>query len=177
MDEKDNVVPRGVTGQLCTRSPWRFSGYYGMPELFERTVDALGWFHPGDIARVRVDGNVVVEGRPQERISMQTVKYFPWEIEKSVRKCPGAKFALAVGVPDPRLNQVVCACVVPEPGITFNEEHLKKFCDDTFLEESTSAGLSLKPKYYLVLSELPLTSSGKVDRRRIGIIAKEKLCL
>ena len=177
VDEKDNVVPRGVAGQMCTRSPWRFNGYYGMPELFEKAVDSHGWFHPGDIARVRADGNIVVEGRTQERISMQTFKYFPWEVEKTLRKCPDTKFALAVGVPDPRLNQVVCACVVPKPGVTFTVEYLKKFCDDAFLEESTAGGLSLKPKYYLILPEIPLTSSGKIDRRRIGFIAKEKLGL
>ena len=57
------------------------------------------------------------------------------------------------------------------------EEELKTFCDDTFLEESTSAGLSLKPKYHLVFETLPLTTSGKIDRRRIGIIAKERLGL
>ena len=177
VNENGDVVPRGETGQLCTRSSWRFNGYYGMPELFAKAVDSHGWFHPGDIARFRADGNIVVEGRTQERISMQTFKYFPWEVEKTLRKCPDAKFALAVGVPHPRLNQVICACVVPKPEVTFTVDHLKKFCDDSFLEESTAGGLSLKPKYYLVLPELPLTSSGKVDRRRIGVIAKEKLGL
>ena len=177
VDEKDNVVPRGVSGQLCTRSPWRFNGYYGMPEIFEMAVDSLGWFHPGDIAHVRADGNIVVEGRTQEMISMQTFKYFPWEVETTLRKCPDAKFALAIGVPDPRLHQVVCACVIPQPDSSLTVENLKKFCDDTFLEESTAGGLSFKPKHYLILPELPLTSSGKIDRRRIGIIAKEKLGL
>ena len=177
VDEKDDVVPRGVSGQLCLRSSWRFSAYYGMPELFEMKVDSHGWFHPGDIARIRTDGQMVIEGRTQELVSMQTVKYFPWEIEKTLRNCPGAKYAIAVGVPDPRLNQVVCACVVPEPGVAFTTENLKTFCDETFLEESTSGGLSLKPKYHILLTELPLTSSGKVDRRRIGLLAKERLGL
>ena len=177
VDDEGNVVPVGASGELHMRCTWRFIGYHGMPELFETVVDPLGWFHSGDVAHMRKDGQIVVEGRNQELISMQTVKYFPWEIEKSLKKCPGAKFAIAVGVPDVRLTQVVCACVVPEEGVAFTEDTLKTFCDETFLEEATSAGLSLKPRYHLIFKELPLTSSGKIDRRRIGIIAKERLGL
>lgn len=177
IDNQDQVVPLGETGELCVRSTWKFTGYKGMPELSQEVVDSLGWFHTGDIAHIRRDGNIVVDGRIKELISMQTVKYFPWEIENILMKCSGVKYAIAVGVPDVRLTQVVCACVVPEEGVAFTEEHVKKFCDDTFLDESTSAGLSLKPKYHIVLNELPLSSAGKIDRRRIGIIAKERLGL
>ena len=177
IDDQGQIVPLGESGELCVRSTWKFTGYKGMPELSQEVVDSLGWFHTGDVAHIRQDGNVVVDGRIKELISMQTVKYFPWEVEKILLKCNGVKYAIAVGVPDARLMQVVCACVVPDVDVTLKEEHVKKFCDDTFLEESTSAGLSLKPKYHLVFDELPLSSSGKVDRRRIGIIAKERLGL
>ena len=108
---------------------------------------------------------------------MQTIKYFPWEIEKPLRKCPGIKEAIAVGVPDFRLNQVICACAVPETNVSLTEEKLKQFCDDTFLEESTATRISLKPKYHLIFDDFPLTSSGKLDRRRLGIMAKERLGL
>ena len=177
IDNQAQVVPLGESGELCVLSTWKFSGYKGMPELSQEVVDSLGWFHTGDMAHIRQDGNIVVGGRIKELISMQTVKYFPWEIENILIKCSGVKYAIAVGVPDARLTQVVCACVVPEEGVAFTEEHLKKFCEDTFLEVSTSAGLSLKPKYHLVLNELPLSSAGKIDRRRIDIIAKERLGL
>ena len=177
VNEEGHVVPIGTSGELCLRSTWRFSGYEGMPELYDAVMDSSGWFHTGDIAHVRGDGNFVADGRAKEMISMQTFKYFPWDIEKTLKKCPGAKHALAIGVPDPRLNQVVCACIVPEPGINLTDETIKQFCDDTFLENATSAGLSLKPKYCLVFDELPLTPSGKVDRRRLGFLAKDKLGL
>ena len=94
-----------------------------------------------------------------------------------MKKCPDIKTAVAVGVPDERLTEVICACVVPKPGVFFTEQIIKKFCDDTFLEESTAAGFSLKPKYHLVFEEFPLTSSGKTDRRIIGILATNKLGL
>ena len=177
IDNNGDVVPFGELGEMCIRSTWRFVGYKNMPELLRCAVDAVGWFHSGDIAHIRPDGNIVIDGRKQDLITMQTVKYFPWDIEKTLRKCPAVKEVVAVGVPDTRLNQVICACVVPEVGENFTENSLKEFCNDHFLPEATSAGLSLKPKYHLIFDDIPLTSSGKIDRRRIGLLAKEKLNL
>lgn len=177
IDDNGDVVTRGQLGELCIRSTWRFVGYKNMPELLRSAVDATGWFHSGDIAHIRPDGNIVIDGRKQDLITMQTVKYFPWDIEKTLLKCPGVKEAVAVGVPDIRLNQVICACVVPEADGNLTEISLKKFCDNHFLPEATSAGLSLKPRYHLVFDQLPLTSSGKIDRRKIVLLAKEKLSL
>ena len=176
IDEKGDVVPVGVAGEVCTRSAWRFNGYHGMSELYDAVLDSQGWFHTGDVGHMRKDGNFVVEGRSKELISMQTMKFFPWDIEKILRRCPGLKQALAVGVPHPRLNQAICACVVPESS-TFTTENLKGFCDETFLEEATAAGLSLKPQYFLIFDEIPLTTSGKLDRRRLGFYAKQRLGL
>ena len=66
--------------------------------------------------------------------------------------------------------------MVPEPETreSFSVDHLTQFCNDNFLDEATSAGLSLKPRYYLVFDEFPLTSSGKLDRRRVTVLAKER---
>ena len=177
VNDAGNVVPVGTSGELCLRSVWHFNGYKGRPDLTNAVLDSSGWFHSGDIAHVREDGNFVVDGRPSEMIVMQTVKYFPWEIEKLLSKCPGSKQVVAVGVPDPRLTQVVCACLVPESGSKFAEETIKQFSNEIFFEEATSAGCSIKPKYYLVFDELPLTSTGKIDRRRLGFLAKERLGL
>ena len=105
------------------------------------------------------------------------MKYFPWAIEKYLKKCAGVKHAIATGVLDVRLGQAICACVVPAENVNFSVDVLKQFCDDTFLEETTAFGISLKPKYYLVLDELPLTSTGKTNRRGINDIARERLGL
>ena len=177
VNDSGDVVPFGESGEMCTRCTWRMIAYKTTPELFNKVVDALGWFHTGDIAHIRSDGNIIMDGRSQEQITMQTVKYFPWEIEKDLRKFRGVKEAIAVGVPDVRFNQVICACVVPEFEASLTIETLKQLCDSTFLEKSTSAGLSLKPKYHLLFDSFPLTSSGKLDRRRVSFLAKERLGL
>lgn len=177
IDIHGNVVPVGTKGELCIRSTWMFVGYLGMEDLFREVVDNLGWFHTGDIAHFRKDGYCIADGRSKEMISIGTYKVFPWTVERALKNIQGAGNVFAVGVPDPRLNQVVCACVLPKPGVTITEADLKKFCDDTFLEESTSMGVSLKPRYHIILDKVPLTSSGKNDRNAIALQAAERLGL
>ena len=179
IDESGNVVPVGELGELCVRSNWRCFGYKNAPESLRGTIDTAGWFHTSDIAHVRRDETIFIDGRKQDLITMQTVKYFPWDIEKILSKCPGTREVCAVGVPDVRLNQVICACVVPETETreAFTVDHLTQFCNDNFLDEATSAGLSLKPRFYLVFDVFPLTPSGKLDRRRVTVLAKGRLGL
>ena len=177
VDDKGTVVPYGDSGEMYVRVAWRLSGYKNSPGLFHEVVDSQGWFHSGDIAHIRPDGNIVIEGRNKELVSIQGLKYFPWAIEKYLKKCAGVKHAIATGVLDVRLGQAICACVVPAENVNFSVDVLKQFCDDTFLEETTAFGISLKPKYYLVLDELPLTSTGKTNRRGINDIARERLGL
>ena len=177
VDENGSVVSVGKQGELCVRTCFRFATYRGMEELFHEVVDSQNWFHTGDMARIRADGNFVIDGRDKEMISIGTNKFFPWSIEKTLRKLPGARNVFAVGLPDIRLGEVVCACVFPEPGCTLSEADVKQFCDKMFLEKSTAFGISLKPVYHVIMDKVPLTGSGKVDRKTIGRMAKEKLGL
>lgn len=177
IDEQGNVVPHGKTGELVVRCVWRCAGYKNMASVFHKSLDDSGWFHTGDIAHFRKDGNLVVNGRYQERLSIGTTKVFPWPVEKALKQCYGVMNVYAVGVPDVRLNQVICACVQHEPDVKLTADDIYKYCDEIFLNESTAMGISLKPKYCLVLEEVPLTPSGKIDRRRIAAIAKGKLGL
>ena len=156
IDEIGNVVPIGEQGELCVRSNWRCFGYKSAPKSLREAIDSSGWFHTSDIAHVRRDGNVFIDGRKQDLITMQTVKYFPWDIEKILSKCPGIREVCATGVPDDRLNQVICACVVPDSqtGNVYTVDHIKKFCNENFLDEATSAGLNLKPRHYLIFDDI-----------------------
>jgi len=120
---------------------------------------------------------LVFDGRQKELISMQTNKIFPWSIEQVLKKMPGAMHAFAVGVPDKRSYEVVCACVVPKEGVPLTPDDVKKYCDDVFLEESSSMVITTKPVYHVILSSVPLMDSGKLSRRDIANLAREKLGL
>lgn len=173
VDQSGRTVPVDVQGEICARNTWRFSGYLAVSPPSLDVVDTHGWFHTGDIGRMRSDGNFVLEGRAKEVISTGTNKYFPWVFECRLRKMPNISHAVAIGVPDERLGEVVCACVVPKTGYPINEESIKTFCDQIFIDGPNVLGIAMKPKYHLVLETLPVTSTGKIDRRQIGTIARE----
>ncbi|KAL4221499.1 hypothetical protein ACF0H5_019756 [Mactra antiquata] len=171
------VVQTGEQGEICLRSVWRLVAYHGMEQQFRQTVDNENWLHTGDIGHLRDDGNVIVHGRYKEWISSGTNKFFPWMIENVLGTMPGVAQVFAVGVPDPRLGQVVCACVMPKPDMRLTEEDLKTFCDGKFLTESTALGISCKPRYHFIMDSIPLLGSGKIDRIKIGAMAKERFGL
>ena len=177
VDETGVTVEFGQTGELCVRCPWMFVGYEGMESLYHEVVDEMKWFHTGDLAHFRQDGNLVVDGRITEFVAIQTVKYFPWEVENALKDCPGSQYVVAVGVPDERLSNVFCACVVPQSNVALTVDDVKRYSDDVFLEEGTGGGVTIKPKYYLIFDKILITSSGKIDRRGMAGAAKERLGL
>ena len=126
---------------------------------------------------IRHDGNVVLKGRNADLISMGTMKYFPWEIEKVLINCPGVDSVVAVPIPDARLNEVVCACVKPDKMAAVTVEELWQFCDETWTETATATGFSLKPRYFVILWEFPVNSSGKLDRNALARKAVAELGL
>ena len=117
---------------------------------------------------IRSDGNVVLKGRITDQISMGTMKYFPWEVEKVLIRCPGVDSVVAIPVPDARLKEMVCACVKLEKMATITIENLRQFCDDTWTETATATGFSLKPRYIVIKKEFPVNSSGKLDRKALA---------
>ncbi|KAL3873148.1 hypothetical protein ACJMK2_036302 [Sinanodonta woodiana] len=177
VDEKGETVKRGASGELLVRKMSRFIGYCKLPDLFEKVVDKAGWFRTGDIAHIRDDGNIVMDGRQTEMVSIGMMKFFLWEVEEVLLKCPGVKAAYAVGVPDLRLSQVVCAVIIPIPESSVTEEDIKKYCDDNFVEVSTAMGVTIKPRHIIFIDKIPYLYSGKVDSGKIASIARSRLGL
>ncbi|KAH3821552.1 hypothetical protein DPMN_123316 [Dreissena polymorpha] len=171
VDDNWCVVPKGESGELLVRCAWRFRGY----KTKEFGVDDLNWFHTGDVAFLRDNHQLVINGRKKELISIGTSKFLPWQIEEVLRKCPGVANAFAFGVPDPRLKQIVCACVVPKSGVQLMTDDLVKYCDDTILDEDPALVVCGKPTYHVILEKVPLLASGRINRLEICRTAIDKL--
>jgi fatty-acyl-CoA synthase len=75
-----------------------------------------------------------------------------------------------VGVPDPRLQEVACACVILEPGAQVEPEALMAFC------HAKIASFKI-PRYVLLMKEYPMTSSGKVQKFKLRAYSIEALAL
>jgi fatty-acyl-CoA synthase len=75
-----------------------------------------------------------------------------------------------VGVPDPRLQEVACACVIPEPGTQVTPEELQALCHGKI------ASFKI-PRHVLFRKDYPMTSSGKVQKFKLRELCLEELRL
>src|SRR5690606_28446432 len=112
-------------GELCVAGATRMLGYLGRAP--GDCFDADGFFHTGDAGHVAADGNVHWAGRRTEMIKTGGANVSPAEVEVALRACPPVKLSRVVGLPDPRLDQVVVACIVQRDGAQANAEDVQRF--------------------------------------------------
>lgn len=158
VDSAGRPQPPGVGGELCVRGAKLMLGYSSAERTAEQ-VDGEGWFHTGDLGVVR-DGRVTVTGRVKDIINRGGEKFSARDIEEVICMHPAVASAAVVGVPDPRLGEVVVAYVTTRPGTTLpNEERLT--------EHLAARGLARQkfPVAWRVLDSLPRTATGKVRKR------------
>ncbi|XP_053373584.1 3-[(3aS,4S,7aS)-7a-methyl-1,5-dioxo-octahydro-1H-inden-4-yl]propanoyl:CoA ligase-like [Mercenaria mercenaria] len=172
VDERGNVVPVGEKGELYVRSVYRFIEYKGMREKFLDTVDQRNWLHTGDLVHQRADGNFILNGRKSEQMSVGSMKIFPQEVEKVLISCPEVDAVVAVPVPDERLHDAICACIVLSKTNAGDVEDMQTYFDHLWADNAL-----FKPKYYIAFEKLPGNVSGKIDRKGIAKIAASKLNL
>jgi fatty-acyl-CoA synthase len=159
VDTAGATVPLGERGELCTRGYLVMKGYDGEPEATARAIDAEGWLHTGDLATMREDGCFHISGRLKELIIRGGENVSPAEIEEVLRSHPAVADAACFGVPDEKYGEQV-ACAVALTGEA-DERALLEHCR----ERLTAVKV---PKRLYVLSEIPRTPTGKLQRRRIA---------
>jgi acyl-CoA synthetase (AMP-forming)/AMP-acid ligase II len=107
----DDLGP-GETGELWLRSQSVMAGYLNDPTATAATLDADGWVHSGDIARIDADGALFVVDRLKELIKVKGFQVAPAELEAVLRTHPSIREAAVVGVPDERAGERPKAFVV-----------------------------------------------------------------
>ena len=115
----------GDVGELAIAGPTLMRRYLGRAP--EDCVDADGFFHTGDLGWVDADGYVHFEGRATEVIRTAGANVSPAEIEVQLRACPPVKLSRVVGVPAPRVDQLVGACETLKDGAEASEADIQDF--------------------------------------------------
>lgn len=146
-------------GEICVRGPQVMKGYYGRPEETAATIDAEGWLHTGDIAKVDADGYFFIVDRKKDMIIASGFKVLPRDVEEVLFMHPKVLEAVVAGIPNPqRGDDTVKAYIVAQPGQQPTVEEIREFC-----------GLHLAPykvpREVEFRTELPKTAVGKVLRR------------
>ena len=157
VDDKGREVPIGVSGEIVVRGPECFVGYLN-PELNKIYFDKDGWFHTGDLGRIDEDGYVEVTGRKKDIIIRGGENISAKELEDVLFTHPDIDEVAIVGMPDPIMQEKVCAYVIPKPGRTITFDELV-----SFLQKKNIAKQKF-PERLEIVDKFPMTASGKVQK-------------
>src|SRR5262245_29114845 len=164
------IVPRGSTGELCTRGYSVMLGYWNNPEATAASVDAAKWMHTGDLANMREDGYVQITGRSKDMIIRGGENIYPREVEEFLYTHPKISEVQVIGVPDGKYGEEVCAWVRLRENASATAEELRAFC--------TGQIASYKiPRYFRFTSEFPTTVTGKIQKFKMREISMLELGL
>jgi acyl-CoA synthetase len=170
-DDPDAEVAAGEIGEIGGRGALLTLGYFGNQSATEASFNAHGWFMSGDLGRIDAHGNLQVVGRKKDLIIRGGHNIYPAHIEDLAHRHAGVSKAVAFPIADARLGERVCLAIIPRtpPGPSAQE----------MLAHLDAAGLSKydMPEYYLVMTEFPMTASGKTLKRELVAWAKESRIL
>ncbi|KZC34413.1 long-chain fatty acid--CoA ligase, partial [Rhodanobacter sp. FW510-R12] len=157
--EEGKPLPLGEVGELMVQGPQVMKGYWNRPDETAKVLDADGWLHTGDIAKMDANGYFYIVDRKKDMILVSGFNVYPNEVEDTVMQHPGVLEVAAVGVPDEHSGEVVKLFVVrKDPNLT--EEALKQFCRENLTGYK-------RPKLIEFRDSLPKSNVGKILRREL----------
>ncbi|MCB5281284.1 MULTISPECIES: AMP-binding protein [unclassified Arthrobacter] len=152
------VLQRGEIGELCTRGYSVMKGYWNQPEKTTEAIDAEGWMHTGDLARMDADGYIVIEGRIKDMVIRGGENVYPREIEEFLYTHPDIQDVQVIGVPDARYGEELMACIILRAGAArLDAESLAEYCRGKLAHYKI-------PRYVDVRDNFPMTVSGKIRK-------------
>jgi fatty-acyl-CoA synthase len=151
------VVPRGETGEFCTRGYSVMLGYWDEPEKTAEAIDAARWMHTGDLATMDDDGYCNIVGRIKDMVIRGGENVYPREIEEFLYTHEDVSDVSVVGVPDERYGEELCAFVVTRRGASLTEDAVREYCRSRLAHYKV-------PRYVVFTDSFPMTVTGKVQK-------------
>ncbi|XP_070534270.1 medium-chain acyl-CoA ligase ACSF2, mitochondrial-like [Ptychodera flava] len=170
ISDRGHIVPRGIIGELCLRSPYTMLRYEDDEDETKAALDQSGWFHTGDLCKMEEDGCLDIIGRKKEVIIKGSIKVYPQEVDSVLIRHPAVKVSETIRVPDERSIEEVCSCVCLKEGE-------KATVDDLFQFARLHLSETSLPKYVLFFDSFPIGPTGKHVRNEIAEKAKQILSL
>ncbi|MBC7308627.1 MAG: AMP-binding protein, partial [Tetrasphaera sp.] len=168
--DQDNVpVAPDTEGRIQVRGPFLFVGYAKRPEMTRDLFTEDGWFDTGDLGTLSADGYLSISGRTKDIIVRGGENIPVAYVENVLYENPDYARVAVIAVPDPRLQERACACIVPAPGAA----------QPTL--ESVQAYLTAKgvakqywPEKVVAMNDFPATASGKIQKYQLREIFEQE---
>jgi long-chain acyl-CoA synthetase len=159
--DSNKIMPLGVEGELCVRTPSLLKGYWNMPDAAgEGLVD--GWLRTGDIGMISEIGTIHFLGRRKEMLKVKGMSIFPSEIESVLGQHAAVTGSGVIGRVDGARGQVPVAfvTVLPERRAEMTEAALEAFCRERLAV--------YKIPEIRIVETLPMTATGKVKKEELA---------
>jgi len=158
-DDDGNLLPTGEIGELCVQGPQVMKGYWQRPEETAKVIDADGWLHTGDVARMDEQGYFYIVDRKKDMILVSGFNVYPNEVEDVIAMMPGVLEVAAIGVPDDKSGEAVKVFIVKkDPALS--ADAVKAFCRENLTGYK-------QPRHVEFRSELPKSNVGKILRKEL----------
>jgi fatty-acyl-CoA synthase len=151
-------------GEVMFRGNIVMKGYLKNRPSTEKAF-AGGWFHSGDLGVMHPDGYIQLKDRSKDIIISGGENISSIEVEEALYKHPAVQAAAVVAKPDAKWGETPCAFVELKPGQQATTDELIAWC------RKNLAGY--KCPRYVVFTELPKTSTGKVQKFKLREMAKD----
>lgn len=166
--ETGQIVPRGTSGEICTRGYSVMLKYWDNPEATAAVIDDARWMHTGDLGMIDSEGYISITGRIKDIIIRGGENISPREIEEFLYTHDCVEDVQVIGVPDPKFGEAIMAWVKPIAGCNLTELELISYCKDQIAHYKI-------PKYWKFVDSYPMTVSGKVRKVEMREISVKEL--
>jgi len=150
-------------GEVMMRGNVVMKGYLKNRPSTEKAF-AGGWFHTGDLGVMHADGYIQLKDRSKDIIISGGENISSIEVEDALYKHPAVAAAAVVAKPDDKWGETPCAFVELKPGTKANADELMRWCREHLA--------SYKCPRYVVFTEIPKTSTGKIQKFKLRELAK-----
>ncbi len=166
LDKAKHLQPTTIAGELNVAGLQVGRGYlYRNEETQEKFIENIfpgggTLYRTGDLARWLANGNIEFLGRVDHQVKIRGIRIEPGEIESHLKRITSVKDAVVVVKQADNGEKYLCAYVVSTTGTNWDESTIRNIL-------STNLPDHMIPAYFISLDKIPLTPSGKIDRKAL----------
>lgn len=161
----------GEAGEILVRGWNVMQGYFNKPDATAQAIDGDGWLSTGDLGKCDPSGRLVFMGRAKDIVRVGGENVAPADVENVLHRNPAIRQAAVVGVPDPRLVEVIAAFVV------LNDDHTATDAEIIQWSKNQMAGFKVPRHVWIVdgFEAIGMTASAKIQKKQLAEHARKLL--
>ncbi len=155
VDAQNRTLAPGESGEVLLRGYHVMRGYFEDEAATRLAIDEDGWLHTGDVGTLDARGYLRITDRLKDMFIVGGFNCYPAEIERVLAEHPAIAHVAVIGVPDSRMGEVGCACVVLRAGAALSQDEMVSW------SRARMANYKV-PRHLRVFDALPMNASNKV---------------